>query len=254
MISLAHRLDRNLVIRARRETVFTFLVDTARWAEWWGVGSAIDPRPGGRVLIRHPNGVEAVGEVLEVRAPESIVFTYGYASGKPIAPGSSRVSIRLDGHPHGTLLQLSHEFADVEARDEHVQGWRFQLSLFANLIANVANANAASLVDRWFAAWSEADAAGRERALVAIAAPAIRFEDKFSCIEGIEELKAHLAAAQRFMPGIRLERQGDVRHCQWLVLGDWSAVGKEGQTHGRGTNVFAIDADGRIAMVTGFWA
>ena len=28
------------------------------------------------MVIRHPNGVEASGEVLEVRAPERIVFTY----------------------------------------------------------------------------------------------------------------------------------------------------------------------------------
>jgi hypothetical protein len=34
------------------------------------------------MLIRHPNGVEASGEVLEVLRPERIVFTYGYATGQ----------------------------------------------------------------------------------------------------------------------------------------------------------------------------
>jgi uncharacterized protein YndB with AHSA1/START domain len=254
MIALAHRLDRSLVIRARRDTVFQFLIDTPRWAAWWGVGSTIDARPGGRVVIRHPNGVEASGEALDVRDPERIVFTYGYVGGKPTPPGSSRVTIRLDSHPQGTLLQLTHEFADLDARDEHVQGWRFQLSLFANLIANTLNAEATLLVDRWFAAWGETDAAARECALVAIAAPDIRFEDKFSCIEGIEELNTHLSAARRFMPGIRLERRGDIRHCQWRVLADWVAVGQDGETRGQGTNLFVLDADGRIAAITGFWA
>jgi hypothetical protein len=152
-------------------------------------------------------------------------------------------------------LQLTHEFAegDVAARDEHVQGWRFQLSLFANLIADNVNAGAASLVDQWFAAWSEADAGARDRSLAAIAAPAVRFEDKFSCVDGVSELSGHLAAAQRFMPGLRLERRGDIRHCQWHVLADWVAVGADGQERGRGTNLFVFDAEGRIATVTGFW-
>jgi uncharacterized protein YndB with AHSA1/START domain len=254
MIALAHRLDRSLVIRARRDTVFQFLIDTPRWAAWWGVGSTIDARPGGRVVIRHPNGVEASGEVLDVRDPERIVFTYGYVGGKPTPPGSSRVTIRLDSHPQGTLLQLTHEFADLDARDEHVQGWRFQVSLFANLIANTLNVEATSLVDRWFAAWGETDSGARERTLVEIAAPGIRFEDKFSCVEGIEELNAHLVAARRFMPGIHLERRGAVRHCQWHLLADWLAVGQDGETRGQGTNLFVLDADGRIEAITGFWA
>ena len=74
-IALAHRLDRTLVIQARRETVFQFFTDTPQWAAWWGAGSTIDPRPGGRMLIRHPNGVEVSGQVLEIQSPERIVFT-----------------------------------------------------------------------------------------------------------------------------------------------------------------------------------
>lgn len=253
-LALAHRLDRSLVIQARRETVFEFFTDTPHWAAWWGTGSTIDARPGGRMLIRHPNGVEVSGQVLEIDPPERIVFTYGYASGQPIPPDGSRVTIRLDRHPQGTLLQLTHEFADVQPRDEHVQGWRFQLSLFANLIANTINKDAASLVDQWFAAWSEADAAAREQTLAAIAVPDVRFGDRFSCIEGAGELSAHLAAAQRFMPGLRLERRGEIRHCQWHVLADWVAVGPDSQERGRGTNLFVLDSAGRIAAVTGFWA
>lgn len=254
-LALVHRLDRNLVIRARRDVVFQFFSDSARWASWWGAGSTIEPRPGGRVLIRHPNGVEASGEVLEVHAPQSIVFTYGYVNGKPSPPGSSRVTIRLDSHPQGTLLQLTHEFgeSDLEARDQHVQGWRFQLSLFANLIADTANADATSLVDRWFAVWNESDAGAREGSLAAIAASGVRFEDKYTCLEGADEINGHLTAARRFMPGMHLERRGAIRHCQWHVLADWVAVNADGEERGRGTNLFVLDADGRIAAVTGFW-
>jgi uncharacterized protein YndB with AHSA1/START domain len=254
MTQLTHRLDRNIVIRARPDTVFGFFTDTPRWAGWWGAGSTIDARPGGRVLIRHPNGAEVSGEVLELHAPERIVFTYRQGGARTAQAEASRVTIHLHSHPQGTLLQLTHEFADASARDEHVQGWRFQLSLFANLIANAAHAGAATAVDRWFGAWSEPDTVARERTLATIVSTAIQFHDRFSCIDGDDDLRAHLAAVHRFMPGLRLERRGDVRQCQGQVLADWAAVGADGQERSRGTNLFVLDADGRVEGVTGFWS
>ena len=135
-----------------------------------------------------------------------------------------------------------------------MQGWRFQLSLFANAIADKMNAAAAATVDGWFAAWSNPDTATREAALGAIGTAGIAFHDRFGCITGDDELRAHLAAVHRFMPGLRLERRGAVRHCRWHVLADWVALTADGQERGRGTNLFMLDADGRIAEVTGFWA
>jgi uncharacterized protein YndB with AHSA1/START domain len=254
MNALTHRLDQTVVIRAGRDTVFGFFTDNTRWAQWWGAGSSIDPRPGGQLLIRHPNGVEVNGEVLELSTPERVVFTYGYANGQPIPPGGSRVAIQLEPHPLGTLLRLTHEFDDAAARDAHVQGWRFQLSLFTNAVANLVNAGSAALVDQWLAAWSEPKTAPREQTLETITASDIQFSDKYSCIQGLENLRAHLAAVHRFMPGMRLERRGEVRHCQWHVLADWVALAADGQERGRGTNLFVIDADQRIREVTGFWA
>src|SRR2546428_4127742 len=154
MSSLPYRLDRTVVIHATREIVFGFLTDTPRWARWWGTGSTIDARPGGQMRIRYPDGTEATGDVVEVHPPERIVFTYGYASGKPIPPGSSRVTIRLEDGRAGTRLHLTHEFADASVRDAHVQGWRYQLSLFGNVVADEVNAGAADVVDAWFDAWA----------------------------------------------------------------------------------------------------
>jgi uncharacterized protein YndB with AHSA1/START domain len=254
MITATSRLDRTIVIHARPATVFEFFTNDRDWASWWGAGSVIDARRGGQLLIRHPNGVEMSGEVLDLQPPDRIVFTYGYASGKPIPVGGSQVTIRLAAHPGGTLLQLTHEFSDVEARDHHVQGWRYQLSLFANAVANKVNAAAAETVDRWFAAWSDPQAASREATLSAVGTDDIHFHDRFSCIAGTEDLKGHLAAVHQFMPGMRLERRGDVRHCQSRVLADWVALAADGQERGRGTNLFVLDADSRIVEVTGFWS
>ena len=253
MTSLPHQLDRTITIRAPRETVFRFFTDNARWASWWGAGSTIDPRPSGKLLIRYPDGTEAVGEVVELRAPERIAFSYGFVSGKLIPPGGSRVTIDLERDGDGTRLRLVHEFADAALRGEFVQGWRYQLSLFANIVADEIHKEATALADAWFAAWGEPDAATREREIGRIASPGVTFRDRFSCTGGVDDLPPHLAAAQRFMPGMRLKRDGSVRHCQGVALADWIAVTADGQERARGTNVFAFGADGRIESVTGFW-
>jgi uncharacterized protein YndB with AHSA1/START domain len=252
MPELPYHLDRTVVIKAKPETVFRFFTDSARWASWWGAGSTIDAKPGGKVYIRHPNGVESLGEVLEVRHSERIVFTYGFASGKPMPAGSSRVTIRLEPDEAGTRLHLLHEFAEAGPRDEHVQGWRFQLSLFGNAVANEVYAEAAKAVDAWFGAWAIADDKSREESLTAIVTPDIHFRDRFSLLDGLAELTAHTGAAQRFMPGIRLERKGEVRHCQGTVLADWIAVDRDAKERMSGTNVFVFRPEGRIDSVIGF--
>lgn len=248
---LPYRVDRTVVIHAVPETVFQFFTDSERWAKWWGTGSTIDPRPGGKVYIRHPGAVEVEGEVMEISPPERIVFTYGFVSGKPMPPGSSRVTIRLEPVPSGTRLNLQHEFAEAAPRDEHIQGWRFQLSLFSNVVANEVYANAATVVDNWFAAWIIPDEQTREAALAKIVTPGITFRDRFSLLDGMADLTSHIGASQRFMPGMRLERKGDVRHCQGTVLADWVARSSDGQEKMSGTSVFNFGPDVRIESVTG---
>ena len=250
---LPYSLDRTVTINARPQTVFTFFTDSSRWASWWGEGSTIDATIGGRMYIRYPGGVEASGEVVEVIPYERIVFTYGFVSGKPIPPGSSRVTIRLEPAGLSTRLQLVHEFSDAGVRDEHVQGWRYQLSVFGNVVANLAYGGAAAIADAWFEAWTETDAATREQTLRNIASSDVTFRDRFSLLEGIADLVPHISATQRFMPGLRLTRDGDVRQCQGTVLAAWTATGPDGKERGRGTNVFSLRPDGLIEGVVGFW-
>ncbi len=253
MSSLPYQLERTVTINAERETVFGFLTETPRWAAWWGAGSTIDARPGGRLRIRYPDGTEVSGDVVEVQPPARIVFTYGYVSGKPIPAGASKVTIRLEEDLAGTRLHLTHEFAEAAVRDEHVQGWRYQLALFGNLVADAVAAGATETVDAWFDAWAEPDAARRADALGRVATPDLRFRDRYGHTDGIADLLPHIAAAQRFMPGMRTGRQGDVRHCQGTVLADWVARGADGSDRARGTNVFTLSPDGRICSVVGFW-
>ena len=253
-LSLPYQLDRVITIAAAPETVFSFFTDPERWARWWGTGSTIDARPGGRVLIRLGERTEVSGEVLAIDPPDRIVFTYGFASGAPIPAGGSRVTIELQPVAEGTRLRLMHDFAEQEPRDQHVQGWRYQLALFANAVTNVLHDGASATVDRWFGAWNDADPIRRRETLAAIVTADVEFKDRFGLTGGLEELLGHIAAVHQFMPGLRLEREGDTRHCQGTVLADWRAVGQDGITKAKGTNAFAMSADGRIAAVTGFWS
>lgn len=253
-LSLPFQLDRVITIAAAPETVFSFFTDPARWARWWGSGATIDPRPGGRLVIRFGEGAEVSGEVLAVDPPRRIVFTYGFVGGTPIPAGGSRVTIELQPVAGGTRLQLTHDFAEEAPRDQHVQGWRYQLALFANAVTDVLHEGASGTVDRWFDAWNDPDPIRRRETVEALVSPDVEFKDRFGLTGGVDELLGHIAAVHQFMPGLRLERQGEARHCQGLVLADWIAVAHDGTTKAMGTNAFGMSAEGRIAAVTGFWS
>jgi uncharacterized protein YndB with AHSA1/START domain len=249
-----HVLERAVLIRARRETVFRYFTDSERFAAWWGAGSTIDAWPGGALSIRYPNGVLASGEVLEVRPPERVVFTYGYEDpSKSVPPGGSRVVVTLEEKNDGTLLRLRHELPDAASRDQHVQGWRYQLAVFANVVAREQHSGLPAAADAFFAAWSEKDESKRRATLAAIVTAEVAFADAFSCTAGLDDLVAHLGAAQMHMPGLVLAREGEPRHCQGTAVVAWTAKGPDGAERGRGTNVFDLAPDGRIARVVGLW-
>ena len=250
MKALAYAVDRSILIEADRETVFGFFTDSARWATWWGAGSTVDARPGGVLRIQHSNGFVSDGQVLEMAAPERFVFTFSLQSERPVPAEESRVTIRLEQQEAGTLVRVTHEVNDKVVADQLVQGWRFHFSLFANAVANYVNAGAPDVVDAWFALWTEPDAAAREAALSRIAARKVRFRDRYSRLDGMTDLSAHIGASHRFMPGMSLERSGDVRHCQGTVLADWVARSSDGQVKTSGTSVFVFGPDVMIESVT----
>ncbi len=253
MTDLPYSLERSILICAQRKTVFRFFTDSTLFAEWWGAGSSIEGQPGGAVKIVYPNGVIASGEVMEIVAGERIIFTYGYEDpSKPIPPGGSRVTVTLSDRPGGTWLTLKHELADEQTRNHHVQGWSYQLALFANAAAARQHAKVGALIDRYFAAWAETDAAIRRQHLTELAVPDIVFQDRFGCTAGLDDLNAHVAASQMNMPGVTLHRSGEPRQCQGTALADWEARSRDGKMLARGSNVFVLAPDGRIVRVVGF--
>jgi hypothetical protein len=134
-----------------------------------------------------------------------------------------------------------------------VQGWRYQLAVFANVAARDQHAGVSETLDRYFELWNEPDADRRLAELRALATPALVFRDAFGSTVGIEDLAAHLGAAQVHMPGVRLKREGEVLQCQGTAVVRWTVSGSDGQTRGHGVNVFDLAPDGRIARVVGLW-
>jgi hypothetical protein len=134
-----------------------------------------------------------------------------------------------------------------------VQGWRYQMSVFANVTSALEHQGAERTVDAWFAAWSAGEADQRQQLLEQCCAGDVGFRDQWSCVQGIDELVAHIGGAQRFMPGLELLRSGPVRQCQGTVLVDWT-MRKGGAAIARGTNVFDLQPDGRIRSGVGIAA
>ncbi len=250
---LIHSLERTIVICAKKSTVFRFFTDSKRFADWWGEGSTIEGHVGGSLLIRYPNGILASGKVLEMEPDKRIVFSYGYNSGKPFPAGESRVTITVQKHPDGTELSLRHDLPDSAVLDEHIQGWRYQLALFANVASRYQHFDVSAKVDAYFDLWNTTDAEARLTKMNGLLEPEITFHDKFSCTLGWEDLNAHLSAYQYFMPGMSLAREAEAEQCQGTVLSRWVANKKDGTQAGKGWNVFTFSPEGRIRHITGFW-
>ena len=247
-MTLAFSLDRTVDIRARRSTVFRFFTDTARFARWWGEGSSIDPVVGGAVRIRYPDGTTASGAIEELVPEQRIAFSYGYDDpSKSIPAGGSRVTITFEDVTDGTRVQLHHDVADAKTRDDHVQGWRYVLALFATVASADAHAGAGDALGTWFTAWNEPSTARVRELLEPIVMPYISFRDPYGCVSGLDELVGHIAACQKFMPGLMLQPLGKVRQSHGTALVEWAAVKPDGTAVMTGTNVARFAADGMIA-------
>ena len=206
--------------------------------------------------IRYPNAVEVAGEVVEVAAPDRIVFTYGYVSGQQVPPGGSRVTIRLEADARGTRLHLMHEFAEAATRAT-ITCRAGAISCRSSRTSSPTRSSHGAA--RWSTPGSRVGRAGRGGATSACSARSprqpCRMRDRFSCIEGIDELTAHIGAAQRFMPGVRMQADGAIRHCQGMVLAGLDRGRPDASNRrARGRTSSSFGPDGRIESVTGLLA
>ncbi|MEO7943187.1 MAG: SRPBCC domain-containing protein, partial [Marmoricola sp.] len=88
-------LEVSVRIEAAPETVFGFFVDATKYTQWMGSEATIEAVPGGLYRVYMRDGVEAVGQFVEVDPPKRVVFTWGWHGDGVVGPGSTRVEISL---------------------------------------------------------------------------------------------------------------------------------------------------------------
>jgi uncharacterized protein YndB with AHSA1/START domain len=118
------QLEREILIDATPETIFTLLTDPQQHLRWLGTEVDLDPRPGGVYRVLVAGQYASGGEFVEVVPNEKVVFTFGWdAEDNPIRPGSTTVEYTL--HPEGdkTLVRLRHMGLPDDAIGDHTNGW-----------------------------------------------------------------------------------------------------------------------------------
>ena len=121
-------LEVSVHIAAQPETVFSYFTDPGRYVQWMGGSATLDPAPGGVYRVSMRDGVQAVGEFVEVEPPHRLVFSWGWTHDLAVAPGSTRVVVTFHEEDGGTRVVLRHHDlpSDVQ-RDHHLTGWTLYL-------------------------------------------------------------------------------------------------------------------------------
>jgi uncharacterized protein YndB with AHSA1/START domain len=129
-------LEVSVHIAADPDIVFPYFTDPVRCVEWMGTEASLDPVPGGVYRVRMRDGVEALGEFVEVDPPRRLVFTWGWTATMPVPPGSSRVVVTLTPEAGGTRVVLRHlDLPDEEQRQQHTMGWQLYLDRLGTRLA-----------------------------------------------------------------------------------------------------------------------
>ena len=125
-------LEVSVHVAARPETVFPYFTDPSRYTQWMGANAVLEPVPAGTYRVHIRDGVEAVGEFVEIDPPHRLVFTWGWTHDHAVAPGTTRVVVTLEEEADGTRVILRHhDLPDDDQRGHHAEGWQMYLARLA---------------------------------------------------------------------------------------------------------------------------
>lgn len=246
-------VDREVVVRARPETVFEFFTDSQLLSAWFGPGSTVEPTVGGPIVIRFPGGqATARGEILELDPPRRVVFSWGYDDNDDLPPGASKVEVTLEPSDDGTLVSLHHRLSAETLAAAHVAGWRHHLGHLATLSSRRQHLDATVLADRWFALW-HVQAEPRAEAMSTLCADDLHLIDDLVTVEGAAEASAHIENARAHLTGCELSRRGTARIVGDHLFTDWRLCHESLGEVGEGRLVAKLDVDSRIVEVVSSW-
>ncbi|HET6792605.1 MAG TPA: SRPBCC domain-containing protein [Actinomycetota bacterium] len=131
MAAGAFTVNSEIRIDAAPEAIFPFLTDPQKIVRWKGVDATVEASPGGVYRVNVTGVKHAVGEYLEVDAPNRVVFTWGWEGDEQLPPGSSTVTIELISDGDGTIVRLTHSGLPEGADAAQLQGWEHFLPRLA---------------------------------------------------------------------------------------------------------------------------
>lgn len=131
MAAGAFTVNSEIRIDASPEAIFPFLTDPQKIVRWKGVDATLEASPGGVYRVNVTGVKHAVGEYLEVDAPNRVVFTWGWEGDEQLPPGSSTVTIELISDGDGTIVRLTHSGLPEGADAAQLQGWEHFLPRLA---------------------------------------------------------------------------------------------------------------------------
>lgn len=245
-----------ITIAARPATVFAFLRDPAAFQRWMGADSSTQGAKGGKVRVAYPNGDVAGGVIEEIVPNERVVMSWGYERGPAELPAdSTRVEITLTPTEGGTRVVLRHTgLRSAEQRKNHRAGWRHYLASLSQLATGPLDQLVDRALDSYVQAWSTDDAEERRRLLDQCWDTYGIFRDSMGYVEGIDDLADYIGTARRFLPGMRLLREGPAIRSQGFVSHRWKIVQADGTVAMTGSNTVELTGDGLIRSVVGFWS
>lgn len=112
------KVEREIVLGAVREEVWSALTDPERLREWLGEALALELRPGGELVLRLPGGEERHGFVEEVDPPVALVLWWRELGEDGEEGELTRVELRLAPTEDGTRLRVweTRPLARLDAR------------------------------------------------------------------------------------------------------------------------------------------
>lgn len=110
-----------------------------------------------------------------------------------------------------------------------------------------------AVIDTYFAAWNEADAAKRLDLVAASFTDECHYVDPLSDVTGHAGVVDMIEGVRAQFVGATLQRTGDIDAHHHLARFPWSATGADGAVIVAGLDVVVLATDGRVSALAGFF-
>ena len=108
-------------------------------------------------------------------------------------------------------------------------------------------------VDAYVAAWNEQDTTKRTALLAGALSEDVSYRDPLYSVLGRGALVDHIGGYQGRFPDATMERRSAVDAHHDVLRFAWAIVGPDGNPTLQGVDFVALNSEGRIAAVTGFF-